>query len=88
MLSQCTPLNLILQKVLFSTFVFWKEGNFRRNLKIFWCAPSFSNYNDFQSDFGEQFLNLSKFIILKRVYLSFFVEKIEELFQIFPLVEG
>ena len=34
-------------------------------------------FNNFQSDFGDQFLNLSKFIILKRVYLSFFVEIIE-----------
>ena len=68
----------ITKSAFFQHLFFWNEGNFRRNLKIFWCAPPcFFNFNDFQSDFGDQFLNLSKFIILKRVYLSFFVEIIE-----------
>ena len=89
MLSQCTPLNLILQKVLFSTFVFWKEGNFRRNLKRFWCAPpSFLILMTFKVIFEINF-PMSHNLSFRRGYIyRFMVEKIEELFQFFPLVIG
>ena len=79
----------ITKSVFFSTFVSWRECHFHRNLKKFWCAsPFFSFFNDFQSDFCDQFLNISKVVFQKRVYLPIFVENIEELFQIFPIVIG